>query len=245
LRDAAGQGQPFRIALLDIDLQELNATATADAIRREPACRDLLLIAMTSSPLRGDGIELHEAGFAGYLRKPIQTLELYNTLVQVLKSARPAAQAAPAPLVTRHTLADQKALEPPPPDPAPAPAVAARRILLAEDNQINQRIAMRLLEKLGLQADAVANGREAVEALSRTQYDLILMDCQMPEMDGYEATAVIRNKERNTRHTPICALTANAMDGDRERCLASGMDDYVSKPIGLEKLRGVIERWVN
>src|SRR5579884_1565870 len=220
LRDAAAHGDPFRIALLDIDVPELNAVPAAGSIRRDPAIRDLLLVGMTSSPLAGDGNEVRQAGFAGYVRKPVQTLDLYNTLVEALRGAPPREKTTPA-------------------------AVATRRILLAEDNQINQRIAMRLLEKLGLHADAVANGREAVEALSRAQYDLILMDCQMPEMDGYEATAAIRNKERNTRRTPICALTANAMDGDRERCLASGMDDYVSKPIALEKLRTVIERWVN
>ena len=118
-------------------------------------------------------------------------------------------------------------------------------MLLAEDNKVNQRITMRLLEKLGLQADAVLNGREAVEALSAAHYDLILMDCQMPEMDGFEATAIIRSKERNGRRTPICALTANAMEGDRERCLDGGMDDYVSKPVALEKLQSVIERWLN
>jgi PAS domain S-box-containing protein len=146
----------------------------------------------------------------------------------------------------------------PPTAPAPAPkgeslatltaALKGGRkpkVLLAEDNEINQRITMRLLEKLGATAEAVVNGRLAVEAVHKKTYDLIFMDCQMPEMDGFEATAMIRNREReNNRRTPICALTANAMEGDREKCLAAGMDDYVSKPVSIEKLQSAIERWV-
>ncbi len=123
-------------------------------------------------------------------------------------------------------------------------SASATRILLAEDNEINQRITLRLLQKLGVAADAVVNGRQAVEALEKRKYDLVLMDCQMPDMDGFEATAVIRSREGKSRHQTICALTANAMAGDRERCLAAGMDDYISKPVGLEKLRDALVRWI-
>jgi two-component system sensor histidine kinase/response regulator len=152
------------------------------------------------------------------------------------------AVAAPAPpLITRHTLAEIE---------------SAPRILVAEDNLINQKLTVRLLEKLGYQADVVENGQEALAALSRNSYAVVLMDCQMPLLDGLEATRLIREGERNEsgasspsplapRHIPIVALTANAMSGDRERCLAAGMNDYLTKPVRKESLKGALDRWIS
>jgi CheY-like chemotaxis protein/HPt (histidine-containing phosphotransfer) domain-containing protein len=168
----------------------------------------------------------------------VRQSQLFDCLTNVVNQspfARFADESAPSAassLVTKHTLKETKKM-------------SNKLILLAEDNIVNQKVGVRQLQKLGYRADSVANGREAVEAVRRIPYDLVLMDCQMPEMDGYEATAEIRRLEGASRHTPIVAMTANALEGDRGRCLNVGMDDYVSKPVKPEELGAVLERFLS
>jgi len=235
MRAAGKRNEPFRIALVDLDSPQVDAAAVAEAIRLDKNLQGTVMIAMTSS-VRADAQDLRCAGYAGQLHKPVRAQQLYETLVKALKhpvetksSTEVATHAAKQSVPEKDKRKNGQPL-----------------VLLAEDNLINQRIALRLLQKIGLSADVVNNGREAVEALDRTVYDLILMDCQMPEMDGFEATAEIRRREApHNRHTLICALTANAMVGDREKCLAAGMDDYISKPVALGDLQAALNRLLN
>ncbi len=237
---------PFEVALLDVDMGTVDGLDLARAIHARPEWAAVRLVLLTSLGRRGDAKAAREAGLAAYLTKPIRESQLYDSLVAALETSlsagsSPSSAASPAPLVTRHTVAEAK-------------AQAGLHILLAEDNVINQKVAVRLFERLGYRVDVVSNGVEAVKAVARIQYHLVFMDCQMPEMDGFEATRLIREREasrvkrdaegerRSRPHVPIIAMTANAMEGDRERCLAAGMDDYISKPITLDVLVAVLER---
>ncbi|MDF0674055.1 MAG: response regulator [Nitrospira sp.] len=230
------QGQPrFDLGLLDVDMSPTDGIELARAIRARAEGGDIKLVLLTSFGRRGDAKTAKEAGLAAYLTKPIRERQLYDGLVAVITPG-PGASGMPPPrkslpLVTRHTLAETK-------------AKMDLRILLAEDNIINQKVAVRLCQRLGYRIDVVANGREVVEAVSRIRYDVVFMDCQMPDMDGFEATSRIREQEASgiCHRVLIIAMTANAMQGDRERCLAAGMDDYLSKPISVDALAAVLDR---
>jgi CheY-like chemotaxis protein len=188
------------------------------------------MVLLTSRGLRGDASRARKIGFDAYLTKPIRQSQLYNVLLSVfsLKNEAGAGPASDA-LVTRHTVSEQRKQR--------------IRILLAEDNATNQKVALHILRKLGYRADAVSDGAEAVQALTQIPYDIVLMDVQMPEMDGFEATRAIRRSPLPHRNIPIIAMTANAMKGDRERCLAAGMDDYLAKPVDPHALSEKIQVW--
>jgi two-component system sensor histidine kinase/response regulator len=226
---AIAAGTPYPLAILDVAMPFMDGFELAARIRENPQSQGMKLIMLTSTGQRGDGVRCKELGIAGYLNKPLRHAELLKAILAVLSEpVDPAGvnpQATPAQLVTRHSLRETR----------------YRHILVAEDNVVNQRVALRLLEKQGHRVVIAANGREAVEALDREAFDLILMDVQMPEMNGFEATAAIRKKEQtNGARVQIIAMTAHAMKGDREQCLAAGMDGYISKPIQLDELYAAI-----
>jgi PAS domain S-box-containing protein len=227
LRAAARRGRPYDLAVLDLMMPGMDGLELARAIKADPAVAGTRLVMLTSFGQREQSAAAREAGIASCLTKPVRQSQLFDCLATVMSQAPPTPEPA-GPRTKPATTETQ--------------AASHKRILLAEDNVVNQKVAVRQLQKLGYRADAVANGREAVEALGRIAYDLVLMDCQMPEMDGYAATAEIRRREGAAKHTPIVAMTANALEGDRAKCLAAGMDDYVSKPVRPEELAAVLER---
>jgi PAS domain S-box-containing protein len=229
LRAAAASRIPYHVAIIDRVMLGMNGYQLARAIRSDESLNATKLIMLTAFDVQEHREQALQAGYSGFLTKPLKQSHLFDCLADFYDTTtiQPyAAQSAPPPAA--------KAAEHP-----------SRLLLLVEDNPVNRKLAMMQLKKLGFTAHTANNGREALTALRSSRYDLILMDCQMPEMDGYEATGVIRTMETERgRHTPIIAMTANAMAGDRERCIAAGMDDYLSKPVGIEQLRVKIQRWL-
>ena len=227
---ARNAGDPFRAAILDMQMPGMDGAELAKAIKGDETIRDTRLVLMTSLGQRGDARKMEGIGFSAYLTKPARHAELFGCLSAVLAGT---ATSRPAqPIVTRHTISELRR--------------GAVRILLAEDNITNQQVALGMLKKLGLRADPVANGAEAVKALETIPYDLVLMDVQMPVMDGMEATQLIRDPQSVVlnHQIPIIAMTAHAMQGDREKYLNAGMNDYVSKPVSLQSLAEALERWL-
>ncbi len=198
---------------------------------------------LTSSGLKSDSNRFAAAGFSAYLVKPARATHVMGALAALwggMTNGTPLTE-----MITRHTLAEATAITQKP--ESEWDALPSARILVAEDNLVNQKLARRLLEKAGCRVDVVSNGIDAVEMWDKLPYDAVFMDCQMPQLDGFDATAEIRRRERSSgrsRRTPIVALTANTMQGDQEKCLDAGMDDFIAKPIQVLMLRRALERWV-
>jgi len=232
LSSARDRGESYALILTDMHMPGMDGFSLIEQIRQKPELSTAVIMMLTSAGHRGDGARCHELGVSAYLLKPIRQSELREAIARVL-GAR--SQEGAIPLITRYSLQDAR-------DPA-----TSLRVLVAEDNRVNQLLATRLLEKRGHRVVMTANGREALEALAKNSYDLVLMDVQMPEMDGIQATTALRQKEKEKGdgiHQPVIALTAHVLKGDQERCLAAGMDGYIAKPIRPQQLDELLEKYI-
>ena len=233
LRRAAAAADPYQAALVDLQMPETDGLETARAVKADEITATTPLVLLCPLGKRPDAALVEEAGLAAYVTKPVKQSQLFDRLITVLGAEQDSKDAG------------EKQNETPPPARQEALNEKRRqcRVLIAEDNIVNRKVALKILSKLGFTAETVDNGEEAVKALESTPYDLVLMDCQMPKMDGYEATAEIRRRETNGRRTPIIALTANAMQGDAEKCLQAGMDAYITKPVSPRALAAALDHW--
>lgn len=227
LTDAAINNKPFQLAILDQKMPDMNEAELAKLIKADSSISDTKLVLMPSYSKRGQGKLALEAGFSAYFTKPVRQNQLFDCLSAVIsdKSNR---RKATKKLITQHSLKEMKESR-------------NRYILLVEDNEINQTVTLGQLGILGYRVDVASNGHEALAALEHKNYDAVLMDCQMPMMDGYKTTTEIRKREDNAKHTPVIAMTAHAMKGDREKCLAAGMDDYLAKPVKKDALKAILD----
>jgi len=233
LKQAAAAGDPFDVALINMCLPGTDGEKLGGMIASQAELKGTRLVMITSLGKRGDVRRLEQIGFSAYLTKPLKQSQLYDCLAAVCSGKQHSTEPSGQQIITRHTLAENRRRR--------------VRILVAEDNMTNQKVAVKILEKLGYRTDAVANGREALKALARVAYDLVLMDCQMPDMNGFEATRQIRNAGSDVvRHdVPIIALTANAFESDRDECARAGMNDYIAKPVDPHALADVIDKWIS
>src|SRR5258705_12622121 len=213
----------YDLAILDVQMPDMDGFQLATAVRADKKIKGTNLLMLTSAGQRGDGERCRELGIRGYLTKPISRSDLLEALGTVL--AGPPGEAGTPEVVTRHTIAESR---------------ATLRVLLAEDNPVNQQVAVAMLVKRGHEVHVSSNGREALQAVQERDYDVVLMDIQMPEMDGFEATHAIRALPKG-KDLPIIGLTAHALSGERERCLSHGMTDYLAKPFKAHELFALVE----
>jgi CheY-like chemotaxis protein len=242
LRRAAQSGHPVDIAILDYHMPHMDGVELARLIKADPLVAGTQLVVLTSMCQRLLPDELRAAGISSWLVKPVRPSQLHEALAKLAAGLVPRIQPPGLPRrAVPRAESDSSSSGSGTPSSVPPPTA---RVLVAEDNVVNQKVAQRHLQKLGLAADIVSNGLEALEALRVGRYDLVLMDCQMPELDGYAATLQIRRGAAGNPQVPIIAMTANAMQGDKERCLEAGMDDYIAKPVRQKELVEVIGRWL-
>ncbi len=230
LKSAVNSGEPFNVALVDMIMPGMDGKHTTVIIKNTLEIRDTSVIILTSFGNRGDVSDLRNIGCAGYLVKPVKQKLLLDVITTVVSERGKEKSGLSSNVVTRHSITERKFQE--------------ARILLVDDNEVNQRMTSAILRKAGYTVDVADNGRLAVEAADKNNYDLIFMDIQMPEMDGYEATKAIRAKEGDRHHAVIIAMTAYTIRGDRESCLAAGMDDYLAKPIEVQEMFNKIKKWI-
>ncbi len=233
-------GDPFRMAIIAYHDEHSASEELGRKIKEDARLGQTVLVMIASIGKRGDAKRMQDVGFAAYLVKPVHQSILMDALATAWSATLKGQHIA---LITRHSLAEaraeKKAVQP------EAVTAERARVLVAEDNPVNQKLAIRMLEKFNLSVDVAANGREVIDMLGKAAYDLVFMDCHMPEMDGYEATASIRQAEKESgTHLSIVAMTANAMQGDREKCLSAGMDDYITKPIRREAIQEMLQKWI-
>jgi len=223
---AAQDGKGFDLGVLDLNMPGMDGIELAQALKTDPSTAETVLFLLSSSGHRLEPAESHLTGFAASLTKPVRSSELFDCLITSLNSGS-VGETPVTPLTVRSETSE-----------------VAGMVLLVEDNKVNQLVGSKVLENLGYGYTIANNGLEAVSAFQSGAYDAVLMDCQMPEMDGYEATAAIRRLEGSAGHIPIIAMTAAAMEGDRERCMSAGMDDFITKPVRLEAVSTALQRWV-
>ncbi|MGO4236044.1 response regulator [Pseudarthrobacter sp. YAF2] len=235
-REAAGRGAPFDLAVLDLCMPEMNGLELARAIKADPALNHIELIMLTST-MQVEGSAIAEAGVREWLMKPVRSSEFYNRLIRLMSTSEKRPPGESLTSTTSAAVAGRSVSAP------SYTGLVRGRLLVVEDNEVNQLVARSTVAKFGYLVDVVGNGAEAVSAVEKTRYDAVLMDCHMPVMDGFEATRIIRSEKGNNR-LPIIAMTAGALDGDRERCLAAGMDDYLAKPVDASELEAALSRWV-
>jgi len=231
LNRAAKDGNPYDIAILDMLMPGMDGAELGSKIKSNPKLKSTILVMLTSIGMRGDAARMKEIGFEAYLTKPIKQSSFFDCLVSVAGEKKIEKTMGNSSIITKHSMNESQKRK--------------VNILVAEDNLINQKVISRIIKKMGYQVDIACNGIEAIEALSKTAYDLVFMDIQMPAMDGFEATKEIRNKKSKVinHDIPIIALTANAMKGDQEKCEKAGMNDYASKPIKPDIILKKIEKW--